>query len=199
MDTQAILAKIKQYPLAVGFGVGCLILGVLIYLRSGENGKLQTELDTLKGRNTQIEANLREGTGMVEDLARLKEMVEAIEKRLVNREERVLNVQYFYNFDLEQELINITSVNQLPPNEAAMRTGPLKIFETVDFNLVCTGTKQQLLQFLHEIRRGGKILKVTSISLDPEPGLPNESNIRLTLACSVLARKTAPPAPGARR
>jgi len=59
MNTDQLVAKLKQYPLAVGCVILAVIAAASIFIRGGRMDTLVAEYDDLKARSELMSANLK--------------------------------------------------------------------------------------------------------------------------------------------
>ena len=185
MDVQLILAKIKQYPIAVGGGVLVLVMLVLLYFRGGNVPALNERYDQLKAEIAVISANRDHAAGLEEDVEAVNALLETVDDELLVRDQRAINVNFFY--ELEESMpVRLISVNQLDPAPEGGR-GPkppnaLTHYEVVTFTLVAEGTFEEMLNFLYELRTGDKLLKVRDlVALPSGEGGPDQLSVELTI------------------
>lgn len=185
MDPQLILAKIKQYPIAVGGGVLVLVMLVLLYFRGGNVPALDERYEALKAEISVISANRDNAAGLEDDVAAINTLLEEVESELLVRDQRAINVNFFY--ELEEAMpVRLISVNQLDPAPTGGR-GPkppnaLDHYEVITFTLVAEGTFEEMLDFLYELRTGDKLLKVRDlVALPSGEGGPDQLSVELTI------------------
>ncbi|MGJ3241591.1 MAG: hypothetical protein ACFE0O_01335 [Opitutales bacterium] len=194
MDVQQILAKIKQYPIAVGGGFLVLVMGVLLYLRGGMVPDLDRRYDELKAEIAVISANRDNAAGLESDVEAINDLLDAVTSELMVRDQRAINVNFFY--ELEEDLpVRLISVNQLDPAPTGGR-GPklpteLDNFEVITFKVVTEGTFENVLRFLYQIRTGAKLLKVRDVITLPSEAGPNQLSAELTI--QALGKKPEDP------
>ncbi len=183
MDVQFILSKIKQFPVAVGSVVLAILLLVGWYVRGRGLPEMQATMEELEKEVRLIRANADQATGLEDDLTALQELVGQIDDRLMVREERAINVQYFYNFDLEEGLVDIISVNQMavqgggPGRGAPGQPGAPTNYELITFSAQAQGTWDEVLQLLYRLRNGDKIMRISSFSMTPKGTVGPDADI----------------------
>lgn len=191
MNTQIILAKIKQYPIAVGaFALALLLIGAW-YVRKGGIPDMQSEQDTLSDQVKIMEGNQDRASGLEADLTTLKDLTGTMEARLMRRAEKTQNVAYFYNFEKEG-ILEIESVNQLPLGQltrAQERERKRQMYESIEFTLQVEGSYEQLVRFAHDLRNGEKIVRVEDIGISPVNEGLGEDLLRATISVNALAEK----------
>ena len=96
MSKELLLAKVKQYPLAVvSIGI-TLILILIIYTRSGRLPALETELEQLDTTWTVIQNNDLRAVDMQMHLDTINAANEEIDTRLMDPENKAINYQYIF-------------------------------------------------------------------------------------------------------
>ena len=188
MDPKIILAKIKQYPFAVGGAVVSIILIILIWQRGGISEILEAERDEVDKEWTIIEENDRRAVQLKEHVAQLKANAAELGERLMSAEQRALNYQYI--FELEAEAgIRIQSLNQAELSKTRKKGAPkLTLFQPITYTLSARGTYTQILDFLNKLHRGKYFVRVddfnSSSASQVEPGL-----VSISLSMDFLGSK----------
>ncbi len=191
MNTQIILEKIKQYPVAVGAVVLVILLVSAWYFRKGGIPEMQAEQDSLSSQVEVMERNQDRATGLEADLATLKELTAALESRLMRRAEKTQNVAYFYSFE-EEGALEIETVNQMPLGQLTRdqeRERRNQMYESIEFTLQVEGSYEQLVRFTHDLRNGEKILRVEDIGITPVNEGLGQDLLRATISVNALAEK----------
>lgn len=155
MNTQLLLAKFKQYPVAVISVVLAVLLGVGIFVRKGGLPDLEERQSTLERQVNTIGTNQSNAANLDQHLESLKSMVADIRGRTLRRSELTTNVAYFYSFEEPGEL-SIESVNQLRAEGAAAPAAG-DLYEVVRFTIQVETTYPRLIQFAHDLRKGPRI------------------------------------------
>lgn len=193
MDVQIILAKLKQYPIAVVSGILAIAFLAGMYFRGGAVPEMQAELDELTSQVNIIRRNTDNAVGLEADLERMRELVASVEDRLMVREQRAINVQYFYAFENEEDIINIISVNQVAPNPAGPRGqaggSPLDNYDVIQFSAQAEGTFDEVLRLFHRLRNGEKIIRIRDFGLSPKGGGVTTEDLIVNFTLDVLGKK----------
>ena len=115
MNTEAIIARIKQYlkqyPLAVGSVVVSIIMIVLLSTRGSNVVNLETRRDDLEKKWSDMQQNDVRAVGMADHVNKIREVSSDIKDRLMVREQKAINYQYFYSLERDNG-ISLTRLSQ---------------------------------------------------------------------------------------
>lgn len=187
MNIQLIIAKIKQYPIAVGSVVLALALLAGILVRKGGLPDMEQQQETLQNRVNVIRTNAEAAKGLDEQVEQLSGMVETIRARTLRRSELTANVGYFYGFE-EPGVLDIESVNQLR-SDAGNAPGARDLYETIRFTIQVDTTYDRLVRFTHDLRKGAKIVRIESIGVTPSS--PGSERVKASLSIRTLGELPA--------
>jgi Tfp pilus assembly protein PilO len=176
-----LIATARSRPL-VTF---CLVLTVIL---GGSNYFLWKQRAIIAQQNDEVR---RKGEGILNalvarqhvtaDLTKLKDALEVIDRNLVVESDMEENLGYFYKLE-KLTGVRLSQLNQLsapPPPEG----GP---FKTIPVSLRATGTYVQLMNFLHQLETGPRILTVRAFNFTR--GDPKNNLLALDLTVALLAR-----------
>lgn len=192
MNIQVIIAKIKQYPVAVGAVVLAVVLLAVLYMRSGEIPEMEARQQSLSSEVETYEKNETAAVELDSHLEQLNSLTSKIDNRLMDRSRLTGNVAYFYNFEEEGKL-DIESVNQVPlgnMSRAQEREAAKRIYDEIDFTIQVEGTFERLIQFVHDLRMGEKIVRVEDIGISPVSGNQTSPRLRATFSINALGKKS---------
>jgi hypothetical protein len=192
MNAAKILDELKSRPLAVVCAVLALVFGLLIFFRGGIGEELaQQEIELTKRLRT-IERNAKAAVDLQEQLEQLSGMVEQVDSGLFNRDERAVNINFFYGFEDLVDVV-ISSISQAPEPDAIYRSGgarELKLHSTLVFNLSVRGSFEDILLFCYELYRADPHIRVADLSVSGERGQAAESGLlNASLRVIVLSEK----------
>ena len=184
MNTALILAKLKQYPVAIGLGLLTLILlGVVHFLRTPQIPLIERQLDSLENDWRTIETNLREGVGLAEDLESGETFLATIEAKLINPDDGPINLAYFY--DLEEQ--TGVAFTQLTPSAPAEFDG-VNDYVVVNYSITAEGRQEEVLELLYRLQRGARLSRIESVSLTSSGGT-GPQQVAMVLNLALLAEK----------
>lgn len=190
MNKETILLFLKRYPTAiisVVLAVACLIFSFV-------RGDLSTDLELKETELLAVikkrDANAKNSTNLKADVEKIESIVERIQTKLFNQEQRAVNTNFFYSFE-DLVPIRINSVGQAgvdPPNITAGGAKPLSLYSYMGYDLVVEGTYSDIMRLLNEITHLDAFIRVLGlqIAVTPQVGNVNDAaRIRLV----VLAQK----------
>ena len=193
MKPDAIIAKIKQYPIASGAGVLAVVLAVLLYLLGPRVEALESELSDLESELQTIETNAAQAVGLDIQVETVQKALDDITGRLIDRNAKAVNLDYFYSLERETGL-TIVDVSQSNP-VASAKPNPgkpqLNLYEAIGFRVVIDGGFRQVLKFLYELERGAHFTRIDSFNLAESSGGSPEAppGVAATIELDMLGRK----------
>ncbi len=104
MNAQAIIAKLKQYPLAVGDVVFIVIIGGAYFLRKSHVPELEGEREILEVKWDVMDKNKTASVDIAGHVDKIKEYSKEIKSRLMVRATKAVNQQYFYGLEEQTEM-----------------------------------------------------------------------------------------------
>ncbi|MEO0510850.1 MAG: hypothetical protein AAF065_13440 [Verrucomicrobiota bacterium] len=172
MNISEIIGRLKQYPLAVICSVLLIVFVVLIFLRSGVAAQLSIQESDLNSRLRTIDQNKKNSTNLEQDLEDLEILVEQIDARLFNRDERAINTNFFYAVEDRVDVV-ISSMNQLAQRDAIYEEGgprALKLHSTLVFDMSMRGNFENILRFFYELHRVDPLIRIAEFQVSGRGG-----------------------------
>ncbi|MGE9291658.1 MAG: hypothetical protein ACQKBT_11740 [Puniceicoccales bacterium] len=180
----------KKFAIPILSGIIILVCLITLGLRLSRLSELQDTIAIVEQEVSTMQRNMKSSVNLEEQLARIEELTDQIQNRVIEPEDTAVNTAYFYQF--ETGGVKIQSVEQ--HNQKESKKGnpwKMKNFGTTEFTIRATGTFHELLDFTYRIRGGQKLVRITSASLNPATGAgENQRSITMTLeALSILPEK----------
>ncbi len=193
MNTDAILAKLKRYPVAVVCVVLTIIFIGVLYIRSSRIPALEEEMNQMEGEWKAIGDNKLHAVDLNTHLEKLNAITEKIDGRLMSADSKAINYQYFYKLE-KSSGIRIEDLNQRDSSNAAAKAGAakLELFQPIVFTVTAEGTFKQILTFLYELQYGNyfTIIKDFSCSgIESEKEKDVQDLVDLAVTLEVLGVK----------
>ncbi len=190
MNPQAIIAKLKQYPIAVGGFVFILIVGGGYFLRKSHVPELEGKREILEVKWEAMTANATESIDIAEHVEKINDYSKEIKTRLMVRESKAINQQYFYGLQ-EQTGISLTTLAQsdIPPPPRAPPGKPnLTLYAPIAYSVGISGTFYQVLDFLNRLEHGRYFTRIEGFSCNTLGG--NETDaVQISLKMDILGVK----------
>lgn len=162
-----LVHALKDYPLAVLCVIVIIICAVVIVLRGGVALELSAKEADLNSRIRAIDQNVKNAKNLKEEVEEVKLLVEQVEARLFKREQRAVNVNFFYG--LEDRLdVRISNIGQMPlADPIYTKGGPreLKLHSTISYNISLKGQFNEILIFLYELYRVDPLIRVADFQI----------------------------------
>ncbi|GHB94260.1 hypothetical protein [Cerasicoccus arenae] len=188
MNTQQLIAKLKQYPLAVGCTLVLVVMLVLGFLRSDRLPELNTQYDALQQEAEKINSNSQNAVDLAANLEKLNALVSNIESRLIDTDANTDNYRYFLG------MAERAGVNLVDPSTGTRKGDPnMKVYPIVEFNLSISGSFENVLKFLYELRTGRHIMRVESLSIIPKDSPSMKYNVQASIIVNGIAEKVEEP------
>lgn len=188
MNAQTIIQKVKQYPIAVGFGAVALVLLVAVVMRFGRIGELEAQVADLDAKRGKMQRNARFGATLEADNAELKRLLGEIGDKLVDPNTKATNLDYFYSLQ-ERTGLHVSRVKQEdpPPVDPRAPKGPVKNYEPLKFYINGEGSFSDLVRFLDLVQRDRYLVRLERLRFAPaqetlEHSINAEIDLRLLAA-----------------
>jgi hypothetical protein len=191
MNLSKILDEVKSRPLAVVCGVLALVFALLIFFRGGIGDELaQQEMELTKRLGT-IDRNAKASVNLKEEVEQLGGMVEQVETHLFDRDERAVNINFFYGFEDLVDVVISNLSQRLEPDQIYRSGGPreLKLHSTLVFNLSVEGSFENILLFCYELYRADPHIRVADLNVGAGSREAESGTLTATLRVIVLSEK----------
>lgn len=192
MTNQQLLAYVKAQPIGVGCGALVVLLGIGIYFRGDyvvEAEKVLEEKITLGER---IDANLKNGVQLPEQLAAITAARQQIEARLVRPDELAKNQQHFYKLEADTgiKLIEIRQ-NPIPVTVLNAKAAAKANYLPVGYFVAVRGDYTHVIDFLRRLEGGQRFCRVISatISTIGTTDKDRASELALNLSLELLGQQ----------
>ncbi|HWA25614.1 MAG TPA: hypothetical protein VG734_08140 [Lacunisphaera sp.] len=181
MTTEDIVALLKKHPIGVACALITLFCGVLLYLRYGEIAKTQGQLDEASAQAKKMIANVRNSSGLAEQLAEIQALTKEMEDRLMKAGQLAVNLQYFYKLEAETEvkLSSDPRQNTFPRNIKTTYGG-------VPFNVAVQGSYAHVMNFLNKLQNGRHFCRINTSTM--QKAGENNSEVTLALTLELLGQ-----------
>lgn len=190
--SEKMIRTLKAYPLAVLSVLVFLICSAAILLRAGAVADLSVHEADLNLRIRTIDQNVRNANNLDKDFEEIKRLVDQIEARLFKRDQRAVNINFFYA--LENRLnIRILNISQMPNEDSLYAKGgarELKLHSTITYNISLNGNFENILLFLYELQRVDPLIRVVDFQIAKDNAQEaDEEYLDARLRLIVLAEK----------
>jgi len=186
-----LVSTLKEYPLAVLCAVVILVCAVLIFLRAGVIPELSAKEADLTSRIRTIDQNVKNAKDLGEEVEAVKTLVDQVDSRLFNRDQRAVNINFFYS--LEDRLdVRISNIGQMPGEDSVYAKGgayELKLHSTISYNIALEGTYDDILAFLYELHRVDPLIRVAEVQIASGKRNADDGILEARLRVLVLAEK----------
>lgn len=186
--TSMITNLFKRFPLifiCVGLS---LVLGILIYLRTGVHRELVARQEKMNAQLDVIIRNQSQGAELAGQLQELKRLTAGMEGRLMVTDDKAFNSQFFYDIETRSHA-TISDLRQTPGGQGDGSTrGKLTEFTSVGFNMTVSGRAGYVISFLKRIENGKYFTRCNSVVLKGNPTV-GPDGIDATMKLEVLAKK----------
>lgn len=188
-----LIRTLKDYPVAVFCVIVILVCVAVIFLRGGAALELAAQEANLNSRIRTIDQNVKNAKNLGAEVEEMKLLVEQVEARLFNREQRAVNINFFYG--LEDRLdVQISNIAQMPSEDPVYAKGgprELKLHSTIGYNMSLKGQFDEILIFLYELYKVDPLIRVADFQIAEagSRGGDNAGALEARLRVLVLAEK----------
>ena len=189
MNTEAILSRIKQYPLAVGSVVLSILLIILLSTRGSNVANLETRRDDLEKKWSDMQQNDVRAVGMADHVNKIREVSSDIKARLMVREQKAINYQYFYSLERD----NGISLTRLSQSDVVVDKTPpgkptLNLYSPIEYSVSISGPFRQVIQFLHDLEHGKYFTWIDNFSVS-STSQTEKGGIQVSMTMDTLGEK----------
>lgn len=190
MNTQDLIAKVKQYPVFVGGAVLCLILIGVYTMRSGQVSGIESEEQDLSNQLKRYQINFSNSTNLEEHLEEIKALSENLKERTMDSLQRGQNLDYFYQFERESDLRVVSVVQEELADVTGGTEGLPKLdrFNSIGFIVAVEGKYPDLMAFLYKLQHDRYFIRVDSFSAQQALDAAQNS-IRMELRLQILGKR----------
>lgn len=190
MNSASIAGYLKKFPLAA-LAVVVLLAGLAThFFRSTTLALAQEERDRLDREVTMIDRNKLQSVDLEADLEKARAFSQIIDERLVVRNERALNQDFFYRLAREAS-VDVQECRQVAPvateDAEKKRRGPPQQYSRVNFRVKVAGEFQEVLRFLHNLENGYHFTRIEQFTAEQEEDA-GPSAVALALNIDILGR-----------
>lgn len=182
MMPPAILAKIKQYPIGIAGAVITLIVAVLLFGRGDTIAELEQQAGDIDLRVQVIDFNAVNAVGLDSQLQQAKNIVEAIQERLMDPQHRTSNLRYFLGLE---EANSITLNDPFPKAVVPPRGSP---YGRVSYSMTLRGPIESCLNFVYQLRTGPYLTSINAVYLSPGGGGAASEDVSLRIDFQILSK-----------
>lgn len=159
MNTAALTAFIKKQPIGFGCGLLCLVLAVLLYVRSSKIDDSQAVYEAKATERTQILANVRNSEHLHEQVAEMQARAKEMESRLIHAGQLAVNLQYFYKLEAENE------VKLMDVRQGVIPRGTKSLYLAIPYSVTVQGSYKHVLAFLQRLEAGAHFCQFKSVTI----------------------------------
>ena len=162
-----IIDKLKEYPVAVISALVFIGCAVVVFMRGDLVAELSLRETELIAQIRTVNDNVIDSRNLEQDVESLQGYVAAIDERLFNRNERSININFFYSFEDKLDII-IANVSQLTIEEPALiKGGPneLSLYSGIVYEIRVGGTFQEILGFMYEIQQVDALMRIANFEV----------------------------------
>lgn len=194
MNTEQLIAKLKQYPIAVIGGIAAVVFAVVIYFTMGAPDSLRQEDAKLESQWATMDRNRTMAINLDTELAQAKKVVEAVKGKLISIQNKTANYQHFYQLEVASGATIINVFQEDVPRAADPAKPSPTLYNVVVVRLELQGTLEQVATFFEKLYSGDRVLRVDNYTLTSGTGERGQATtsgnlVRITSTIELLAEK----------
>jgi len=182
MTTADLVSVLKKHPVSVVCAVLSIACGVLLYLRSGNISEGQAELDARSTESASMVANIRNSTGLAEEVAQMQGFTKDFEARLMKAGQLAVNLQYFYKLETENE-VKLVDVRQIALSKSTKAS-----YVGVPFNVTIQGSYLHVMNFLNRLQHGRHFCRINTANFSKVASENAGNFVNLALNLEILGQ-----------
>ncbi|MDB6127481.1 MAG: hypothetical protein JWM35_1377 [Verrucomicrobia bacterium] len=183
ISNEQVSTFVKTHPLSVGSGILAVALAIAIYFRGDNIPQAEKALDEKSTLGQRIDANIKNGVQLPEQLNSVIASRTEIESRLVHPDELAKNQQFFYKLEADSavKLVDIRQ-NPMPTKSAAkLKTS----YIPVGYSVVVRGSYVHLLDFMRRLENGQRFCRVSTATINLGGASDADRKTELTISLSL--------------
>lgn len=184
-----LMRILKEYPAAVICFIIALVCGGLIFMRGDVASELSVKEEDLHKRMRIISKNSKNAKDLKAEIDEIKLLVDQIDARLFNRDQRAVNINFFY--DLENRFkVQMSTVSQVQDPDATFAKGgarELKLYSTIAYSIALSGSFEDILSFLYELYRVDAVVRISNCHISAGSSKTEGDDLVARLRILVLA------------
>lgn len=148
---------LKRHAFAAICGFITIALTVTFVIRMDLLAQTRADAERVQGEAENIKRNLRNATGLRDDLAVLNELLATVDSRLIRTDDLASNLQYFYRLESETGAKILLLRQMTTPNSGAPAIAPSDkkpSFRSISYSVIVEGAFPQVMAFLTALERG---------------------------------------------
>lgn len=165
IDSQAIIAGAKKYPIIIGAGVVIIILVSVLYLRSDLLSAGQAELEKYTIENDRYRLNITNSAQMQDQLNFLNQANKAVAERALSSDGLAQNLQYFYRLESEMSVkyTDLRPIGRAAPSRAKGAAAP--VYVPLGYVVNVQGSYVQVINYLRKLEQSVYFCRINSASI----------------------------------
>ena len=173
--------------------VGCA--GVYFF-HMDKKADLESEIEQLEIRMSTVLKNLKNSSGLEEDLVEADKRIEELDARLIDPLELATNYNYFFNLENETG-VKLSGLKQLEYKEetgnAKKRKSPKPtkdVYQKIRYHMKATGEYGQIVNFMRQLEGGESFYRLEKFRL-ARPRDESNKLLSMDLSLLILGKKTS--------
>ncbi|MDP0501915.1 MAG: hypothetical protein Q7P63_17620 [Verrucomicrobiota bacterium JB022] len=196
MDTQRLIALLKQYPLVVVCLVLSLAAGLVIYFRGGEIQTLESQAEEAERDVLVMNRDINNARELEAQIETAKRLNEELTGRLIDRRDLTRNINLFYEQERRFEL-KMTGLSQI--GGTSMASPPpylpeLKDFDIVRFSVTAEGSYSSIVRWLKFLEGSRYFIQIGELSISQLNDPTDRSKVRASVQIDMLGIRPPEPA-----
>lgn len=178
-------------------GMIILACGGVYAFHMDKRADLESEIEQLDIRMSTILKNLKNSSGLDEDLVATDERIEALDARLFDPLELATNYNYFFNLE-EETGVKLSGLKQLEykeePSNGKKRRMPKptkEVYEKIRYHMKATGNYGEIVNFMRKLEGGESFYRLEKFRLARPQSAEGEETLSMDLSLLILGRKTS--------
>lgn len=194
MNTEQLLAKLKQYPVAVIGAAATLVFGIAIYFTMGAPAELRKQDSALETQWSVMDANRTRAVNLDAELAKAKEAVDSIKGKLLSIQNKTANYQYFYDLEVASGATIVNVFQEDSPRASDPAKPSPTLYGVMVVRLELQGSLEQVAAFFDRLYAGERLLRVENYTISSGVGGRGQAVsagelVRITSTIELLAEK----------
>ncbi|MDX2109812.1 MAG: hypothetical protein SFY80_06165 [Verrucomicrobiota bacterium] len=191
MNVNIIVAKLKQFPIAVIAALLTIIFSVVIYLRLDTPTELEKIFSTRDNVLKTMENNAKQAIDLTEHLKKLESQSTIVNTFLMDKKAKAANYSSFYELEKASgvSIVKIDPEDNTPKSDGIERP-TLTLFEPIIWQIDVVGSYQQILSFFYQLQTVKYFIRVNQFDIGPSTDTTKAGSIKASIRLEVLGITT---------
>ncbi len=169
LDSQALTAAFKKYPVVIVSGVISIALLLALYFRSDYLATQEAELKKYSEESDRYRANIANSAQLQDQLNFLISANKAVRERAFNTDSLPQSLQYFYRLETEVG-VKYKDLRPIGRADPVMKKGDAPVYLPLSYSITVQGSFVQIITYIKRLEQGIYFCRINSATVSGSEG-----------------------------